>query len=255
MPNPFSDDVMAAGYAAARPAVHPLVIELLRGWLGDTQIRVAADLGCGAGLSTRPLLSLADVCVGFDPAPAMVRAALRATPQARFAVAGAEAIPLDAASVGLITAAGSLNYAKDLDAVWPEARRVLAPGGTLAVYDFSPGRTFPNDETLDAWFAAFTTRFPYPASQARPLSPGILAGLAQGFALRHGETFALPLPMSPAAYVDYVLTETNVRHATDAGTPSDDVRAWCESTIGPLFSGRLRDVLFTGYLAVLQPVD
>ncbi len=82
MANPFGDDLMAAGYAAARPPVHPRVIDLLRRWVGSRRVEVAADLGCGAGLSTRPLVALARVCIGFDPAEAMVRAARRVVPEA-----------------------------------------------------------------------------------------------------------------------------------------------------------------------------
>jgi ubiquinone/menaquinone biosynthesis C-methylase UbiE len=71
-------------------------------------------------------------------------------------------MPFGSGTVDLLTAAGSLNYTRDLDAVWHEAARVLGAGGTLAVYDFSPGRSFDDDDALDEWFDAFTARYPYP---------------------------------------------------------------------------------------------
>ncbi len=185
MANPFSDESMAAGYAFARPPVHPLVVGLLREWIGSGRVNVAADLGCGAGLSTRPLLELARTCIGFDPAESMVRAARRVVPEAALITAAAEHIPLASGSVDLLAAAGSLNYARDLDAVWPEAVRVLSRTGILAVYDFSAGRSLADtgdrgdagdtgDASLDTWFEAFRARYPAPASQAIPLSPSIL---------------------------------------------------------------------------------
>jgi SAM-dependent methyltransferase len=252
MSNPFSDDVMAAGYAAARPPVHPRVIALMRAWLGRSSVRVAADLGCGAGLSTRPLVDFARVCVGFDPAESMVRAARRTAPQATFMVAAGEAIPLPSGSVDVVAAAGSLNYARDLDAVWPEVARVLARGGTFVVYDFSPGRSLADDEGLDHWYESFLERYPRPAGQARPLSPAILNDIAAGFVLRRGEEFAMPLPLSASFYVEYMLTETNVQHAVRRGTPLDEIRTWCTETLAPVFGGRERDVVFRGYLAHLQ---
>lgn len=252
MTNPFSDAKMAAGYAAARPPVHPRVVALVRDWLGARRVRVAADLGCGAGLSTRPLLDLADSCVGLDPAESMVRVARRTTPAAAFVAAGGEAMPLASGTVDLLAAAGSLNYARDLDAVWSEAARVLAPGGTLAVYDFAPGRSFADDDALDAWFDAFTAKHPYPPSQARPLSPAILAELARGFAVHRAETFAIPLPLSRAFYEAYMMTETNVQDAVRRGTPLDAIRAWCATTLAPVFDGRAREVVFHGYLAHLH---
>jgi SAM-dependent methyltransferase len=254
MSNPFADDLMAAGYAAARPPVHPRVIGLLRDWLGEARPATAVDVGCGAGLSTRPLLDLARHCVGFDPAEVMVRAAARVAPGARFVTAAAESMPLATGTVDLLAAAGSLNYTRELDAVWPEAARVLAPGGTFAVYDFSAARAFADgDPTLDAWFTAFRERHPAPTSQAIPLSPAILAERAAGFSVTRGEDFVLPLELTPDFYVSYMLTETNVRDATRRGTPLDDIRTWCETTLAPVFGGRPRTVLFRGYLAIMEP--
>ena len=207
MPNPFSDTTMAAGYAAARPPVHPRVLALSQSWLDGRAVRCAADLGCGAGLSTRPLLALAPRVIGFDPAEAMVRVARTICPDARFVAAGGEAMPLPTRSVDPLAAAGSLNYARDLEAVWPEAARVLTRDGIFAVYDFSPGRRFADAPTLDAWFETFTARHPYPQSQATPLSPDILAARAHGFTVTRAEAFVVSLPLTPAFYVEYMLTE------------------------------------------------
>ena len=141
MSNPFSDAAMAAGYATARPLVHPSVIALLATWRRGVRVGIAGDIGCGAGLSTRALLDVADRCVGFDPSESMIRAAHHVSPGALFVVASAEAMPLASRTVDLLTAAGSLNYVRDLDAAWTEARRVLTRRGTLAVYDARPAHT------------------------------------------------------------------------------------------------------------------
>ncbi len=253
MPNPFSDDAMAAGYAAARPPVHAHVIALLREWLGTAHVGVAADLGCGAGLSLRPLLAMADTCIGIDPAAAMVRAARTAVPEAHVTVGSAEAVPLRATCVDLLTAAGSLNYVPDIGAAWHEAGRVLKQTGTLAVYDFSAGRSFGDDDGLDRWFETFVSRYPPPAGQARALSPDIIAATARGFGIVRAGDFAIPLPLSPSFHVEYMLTETNVQDAVRRGTPLDEIRAWCAATLPAVFGHRDRDVVFRGYLAVLRP--
>ncbi|BCS32156.1 hypothetical protein TBR22_A13660 [Luteitalea sp. TBR-22] len=252
MTNPFSDVRMAAGYAAARPPVHPRVLALLHDWLAGRRHDVAVDVGCGAGLSTQPLRTLATTCVGFDPAEAMVRTARRLHPDLSFVAAAAEAMPFQTGSVDLLAAAGSLNYARDLEAVWPEARRVLAPGGCLAVYDFATARSFADGDGLESWFETFTTRHPYPAGQATPLSPSILAERARGFRVERGEDFAIPITLTPDFFVDYMLTETNVRDAVGRGAVVDDIRAWCGATIPGAFGQRARPVLFRGYLAVLR---
>lgn len=254
MPNPFGDGAMAAGYAAARPPVHQHVIALLQQWTGPVGYRLAVDIGCGAGLSTRPLLALASRCVGIDPADSMVRTARRIVPQAAFLTAAVEAMPFARGSVDLITAAGSLNYARDLDAVWLETSRVLAPHGVMAVYDFAAARSFadPQDTTLDDWFETFLTRYPKSISQAIPLSPAILATRARGLHVTRGETFELALELTPDFYVSYMLTETNVHQATRGGVAIDAIGEWCTATLAPVFGARPRTVLFRGYLATLQ---
>ena len=95
--------------------------------------------------------------------------------QAIFAGA-AEAIPVHAGSIDLITAAGSLNYA-DLDLFFLEAARVLRADGRLLVYDFEPGRSFRDSTALDDWFRAFIARYPWPPHEGRELNPEILSDL------------------------------------------------------------------------------
>jgi SAM-dependent methyltransferase len=253
MTNPFSDATVAAGYATARPPVHPRVIALLREWRCGAGVEIAADIGCGAGASTRALLDIADRCLGFDSSESMIRAARRGGSGARFVVASAEAMPLASRTVELLTAAGSLNYVAALDAVWTDARRVLTPDGTLAVYDFSTGRSFDDGSELDEWYEAFVTRYPFPKRRARHLSPDILCEVAAGFSVGRMEIFTMSLPMTCESYVSYVLTESNVHAAVSRGTPVDSVRSWCAATLSPVFAGRVQPISFRGYLACLSP--
>lgn len=251
MSNPFGDARMAAGYAAARPPVHPLVVQRVRPWLGTQPRRLVVDLGCGAGLSTRPLVPLGERIVGVDPAPAMVAAARHTVPEARFVVGAAEALPLFAHSVDLLTAAGSLNYT-DARASLDEAARVLGPEGALLVYDFSPGRTITGTASLDAWFETFLHRYPPPVDDALALDPATLARVSPHFRLAHADDFEVDLPMTHDAYAAYLLTETNVQDALGRGHALADVGAWVSSSLAPIFGPEPRDVRFRGYLALLR---
>lgn len=145
MTNPFGS--LAAGYATARPAVHPLVIDRVRRRV--VAVDRALDVGCGAGLSTRPLVGMARHVIGMEPAEPMLAWAREVAPGADFVVGGAERLPFMRASVDLITAAGSLNYA-DPALFFVEARRVLRRGGMIVVYDFSTGRSLRESAELDA---------------------------------------------------------------------------------------------------------
>ena len=230
----FSSASMALGYARSRPPLHERIVALA----GLPRCSRALDIGCGSGLSTRALAGTATTSIGIEPVEAMVKVAPQVAPGASFVHGRAEALPFAARTFDLLTAAGSLNYV-DLDLFFLEARRVLAKNGLLFVYDFSQ----PRDDS----FSQFTTRYPPPPGHARKLDPDILAALPSGFRLTRSQSFEIPLPMSPAAYIDYAMTETNVAHAIAQGTPEAEIRRWCTDSLHTT----PRDVLFPGYFAVL----
>jgi SAM-dependent methyltransferase len=252
--NPFATQDLAAGYALARPAVHPLVIDrVARRLRPDPAATRVLDIGCGAGLSTTPLLGLARCVVGLEPAAVMLAHAAALVPGARFVVGTAEAMPFRPERFTLLTAAGSLNYAP-LDRVFPEAARVLTPDGTLVVYDFTPGRSFEDDGALDVWVDAFETRYPPPSGEAVYLDPDELRTRGIGFRVEADERFEVALRMTADAYLAYALTETSVAAAVRRGQRLDDIRTWCAAGISRAFDGRPRDVLFRGYIAYMRLV-
>lgn len=253
MSNPFATEDAAAGYANARPPVHQRVIdEVYRALDRSEPFDLALDVGCGAGLSTKALAGIARVCIGLEPAETMLRWSSAITPSARFLAASAEAIPIRDHAVGLITAAGSLNYV-DLDRFFPEALRILAPCGVLVVYDFSAGNRFSAAPGLGEWFAAFRERYPPPLREARELNPSILARLDSGFRVHRQRELDIAITLSLEFYLDYLLTEANVMAALRRGAPRSEIRSWCAETLGPVWGGADREVVFPGYFACMVP--
>ena len=128
----------------------------------------------------------------------------RVAPGAQFVVARAEAIPFRSGSFDVLTAAGALNYV-DRDRFLPEAARVLVPGGTLVVYDFSSGRRIAGDRRLEMWFDAFQARWLFPRGYAFDLAQ--LDSPAVGLRIGRRREFVVAIPLGLSAYVEYVLTE------------------------------------------------
>jgi len=97
--------------------------------------RRALDVGAGTGHL------LARLCgahpgleaTGLDLAAGMARAAREAAPAARWLLADAEALPFAAGTFDLVVSTSALQWLPRLDRAFAEARRVLAPGGVLAV--------------------------------------------------------------------------------------------------------------------------
>lgn len=174
----------------------------------------------------------------------MLRRARGVDPEALFVVSMAERLPIATASVELITAAGSLNYV-DLSQFFREAARILTPGGGLLVYDFRSGRTGTS------WFDTFVARYPWAPNEARALSPAILGGMNSGFRLGRHQEFEIAISMTRDAYVEYMLTETNVAAAVRSGVHPGEVRTWCAASLADEWGDGPREVRFAGYFAWL----
>lgn len=251
MTSSFSSEEMAVGYAQHRPAVHARVLELLEARAGRLRAVRAVDIGCGAGLSTRVLIARASQAIGFDPSPSMVQWAKKLVSDAEFLAGAAEAIPLGNETAELVTAAGSLNYA-EWEGFFRETARVLTSEGRLVIYDFEPGRSFRDTPELDRWFEEFSLRYPWPHGEAREVHPEMLATVSDAFELDLQQRFQIPIAMTHEAYVDYMMTETNVAGAVRRGVPAQDIREWCNASLRSIWKEKRREILFCGYFAQLR---
>lgn len=181
----------------------------------------------------------------------MLRWARRLVPDADFLAASAEAIPLGDRTVGLVTAAGSLNYSNS-ECFLRETARVLTSEGRLVIYDFEPGRCFYNAPGLDRWFEEFSLTYPWPQGDGREIDGETLGTQSDEFKLNMVERFRIPIAMTRQAYADYMMTETNVARAVGRGVSAQGIRDWCKETLNSIWSNEPRDVLFHGYFAQLQ---
>ncbi|HBY59266.1 MAG TPA: methyltransferase type 11 [Solibacterales bacterium] len=88
------------------------------------------DVGCGAGLDTLIAARRAGRVAGIDFSPPMLlRAAAVRPPNAVFALAAAECMPLPDASVDVALANGIFNLNPARAEIFAELARVLKPGG------------------------------------------------------------------------------------------------------------------------------
>ncbi len=108
-----------AALDAVAPKRDELVVDLGTG-TGDL-----AELACARGLRA----------VGVDFASGMLRAARRRRPDGLFVQADGGRLPFRDASVGVVTCGFALRNFTDLDGVFAECARILAPGGRLVLLE------------------------------------------------------------------------------------------------------------------------
>ncbi|WP_457107194.1 class I SAM-dependent methyltransferase [Methylobacterium sp. P5_C11] len=100
------------------------------------------DIGCGPGTLARRLVDEGAVVTGIDPGTAALAKARAAVPEARFEVAGGEALPFPDASFDGAVLLNALHHVPDPAAALVEAARVLVPGGRLVVVEPLAAGTF-----------------------------------------------------------------------------------------------------------------
>lgn len=122
----------SAAYREARPTYPRQLFE----WLATASPATtrAWDCACGNGQATVPLAEFFDEVVGTDASEKQLAEAEQGS-RVVYRRATAEASGLDAASVDLVTCAQAAHWF-DHAAFHREVRRVLCPGGLLAVWTY-----------------------------------------------------------------------------------------------------------------------
>lgn len=120
-------------------------------WLGSGPAKRWLDLGCGTGaLSAAIVAQAAPVSVlGVEPSAGFLeRARANLGRAVTLLSAGAEALPVESASIDIAVSGLVLNFVPDLPAALRELRRVTVSGGMIGAYvwDYADGmrliRTF-----------------------------------------------------------------------------------------------------------------
>jgi SAM-dependent methyltransferase len=147
---------------------------LLRRWYEDDEL-VEARLS--------QLLELAakaeDDVIGTDLTPAMLEKARENVAGAEFREGRFEALPIEDASVDLVTSTLAVCHADDLGPVFAEFARVLRPGGRVFVTDPHPTATLCGGQA----FFPDGFDFPFVRNQGRSVSEYFTAATAAGLSV------------------------------------------------------------------------
>ncbi|MEV6080880.1 class I SAM-dependent methyltransferase [Streptomyces sp. NPDC052069] len=174
-----SFDAAAAAYGASRPSYPPVLLDAVEGLAGFALAGArVADIGAGTGLGTALLHARGSRTVAVEPGDGMAEEFRRRLPEVPVVRGDGNHLPLRSGSVDLLTYAQSWHWT-DPDRSVPEVRRVLRPGGALALWwnDSDPAVPWigEQDARLRKFFGAAETRYDERA-RFRGLPDGIAFG-------------------------------------------------------------------------------
>jgi SAM-dependent methyltransferase len=134
----------AADYAANRPGYPPALFDVLASLPRRRQL--ALDCATGNGQAAIGLAERFAHVLAIDASQEQLASAVP-HPRIEYRQARAEASGAAAGSVDLVTAAQAVHWF-DFDAFYAEVRRVLAPGGAVAVFTYNLARITPEVDRL-----------------------------------------------------------------------------------------------------------
>jgi SAM-dependent methyltransferase len=179
------------------------------------------------------------VCV--DLAPPML--ALAPAPKL---AATAERLPFATGCADVVTVSSGLHWF-DQRRFFAEARRVLAPGGALVLYEHG-FLGVVDDDRFQSWSRdVYRARYPTPPR-------GGYAGTVEpdGFVRTSRDEFVEPIELGHDALVDYFLSQSNTIGPVERGEESfDDARAWLDAETRVFFADEhVRAFSFWGAIEV-----
>ncbi|GGR92190.1 class I SAM-dependent methyltransferase [Streptomyces nojiriensis] len=142
-----SFDAAAASYAAHRPSYPPALLDAVESLTGRPLAGArVADVGAGTGIATALLHERGAEVLAVEPGDGMAAEFRRAHPGIPIVRGDGDRLPLATGAFDLLTYAQAWHWTDPARSV-PEARRVLRPGGALALWWNDADATVP-------WIAA-----------------------------------------------------------------------------------------------------
>ena len=129
--SPF--DALVDAYDAGRPTYPNELYDAIERLAHPLRQAAVIEIGAGTGIATRALLQRGARVFAVDIGEQMLRRLRTRTPGQPAVLGTANALPFADASADLVCAAQAWHWV-DVDRAGPEVRRVLRPGGALAVW-------------------------------------------------------------------------------------------------------------------------
>ena len=158
----FENEGLSAAYVKFRPTYPACVGDIITSYMrsnGCSGFEFAVDAACGTGQSTFLLSGHFQRIIGIDISETQIQQAKlkheeldNKNGNIDFKVGDAHNLPIESSSVDLLTCAMAWHWL-DAEKFYAESRRVLKPGGCLAVYGH--GGLVSDNERIKVAFNSF----------------------------------------------------------------------------------------------------
>lgn len=197
--------VHAAEYARSRPTYPPELFAFVASLPRERAL--AWDVGTGNGQAAVGMAAHFDRVIATDPSEEQLRSAFP-HPKVEYRRAPAEDSGLVPRSVDAVTVAQAAHWF-DLDRFYAEVRRVLEPGGAIAIWCYTLTRVSPEiDAVIDRYY--FETVGPYWPRERRLVDDGY-ASLPFPFDEVPTPDLEISLPWTLAGMLAYLRTWSPTR--------------------------------------------
>ncbi|KAM4626998.1 uncharacterized protein O3C94_019975 [Discoglossus pictus] len=137
----FEGKELASLYQQYRFSPPQEILDLIFSYVDERVTKpygLAVDVGCGTGQCSRILVPHFQKIIATDISEAQIEEAEKDEfPNLTYSVCPAEMVPVDNASVDLLTASASVHWF-DIERFVKEVDRILKPGGCLAFFSYFP---------------------------------------------------------------------------------------------------------------------
>jgi ubiquinone/menaquinone biosynthesis C-methylase UbiE len=131
--NPFEIEGEAKRYHTYRPRYHHIPLREVRNYVGNDFV-ASLDVACGTGHATDAISRISKKTVGCDLSESMLREARSHFPL-EFVKANAESLPFADSTFDFVSISMAFHWVNQ-EKFLTEARRVLMPGGYLAIDNY-----------------------------------------------------------------------------------------------------------------------
>ncbi len=199
----------SAAYRRYRPAYPAALIRYVASLAPDR--RVALDCATGNGQAAVGLAEHFETVLAIDGSESQLARA-QASERVRYAASLAEQLPLRDRSVALVVAAQAAHWF-DFDRFHAECRRVLVPGGVVAIWTYEKFRVDPRvDALIDQFYSGVVG--PYWPPERRFVEQGYRT-LPFPWREESAPLFALETDWDLQQVLGYLATWSAVQHYKD----------------------------------------